>query len=58
MCSIGTPQRFRDSFIENNLITAKFDAPKSLIRNRELIIQKIDKGNRKFLFNRTSYYLK
>ena len=31
-------------FMENNLPEDELDAPKSLIRNKELIIQKADKG--------------
>ena len=32
-------------FMENNLPKAKFNALKSLIRNKELIVQKADKDN-------------
>ena len=31
--------------MENNLAKAEFDALKSLIRNKKLIIQKADQGN-------------
>ena len=42
-------------FEENNLSKAEFDAPKSLIRNQELIIQKAAKGNTVVLLNRKDY---
>ena len=38
--------------MENNLPKADFDALKSLIRNKEMIIQKTDKGNTVVLLNR------
>ena len=41
--------------MENNLPKAKFDALKSLIKNKELIIQKAEKGNAVVLLNRKSY---
>ena len=42
-------------FMENNLNKAEFDTLKSLIRNKELIIQKTDKGNNVVLLNRKDY---
>ena len=39
-------------FMENDLPKAEFDALKSLMRNKELIIQKADKGNIAVLLNR------
>ena len=39
-------------FMENNLPKAEFHALKSLIRNKELIIQKADKGNTVVRLNR------
>ena len=44
--------------MENNLPKAEFDALKSLIRNKELIIQKSDKGNTVVLLNREGYISK
>ena len=38
--------------MEYNLPKAEFDALKSLIRNKELIIQKADKGNTVVLLNK------
>ena len=38
--------------MENNLPKADFDALKSLIRNKEMIIQKTDKDNTVVLLNR------
>ena len=45
-------------FMEKNLPKAEFDALKSLIRNKELIIQKADKGNTVVLLNRKDYISK
>ena len=45
-------------FMENNLSKAGFDALKSLIRNKELIIQKADKDNTVVLLNRKDYISK
>ena len=45
-------------FMENNLNKAEFDTLKSLIRNKELIIQKTDKGNNVVLLNRKDYISK
>ena len=45
-------------FREKNLPQAEFDALKSLIRNKELIIQKADKGNTVVLLNRKDYISK
>ena len=39
-------------FMENDLPKAEFDALKSLMRNKELIIQKAGKGNIVVLLNR------
>ena len=57
--------RLRDSayketskFMEKNLPKAEFDALKSLIRNKELIIQKADKGNTVVFLNRKDYISK
>ena len=44
--------------MENNLPEAEFDALKSLIRNKELIIQKADKANTVVLVNRKNYISK
>ena len=44
--------------MENNLPKAEFDALKSLIRNKELIIQKAEKGNTVVLLNRKDYIFK
>ena len=44
--------------MEKNLPKAEFDALKSLIRNKELIIQKADKGNTLVLLNRKDYISK
>ena len=41
--------------MENNLPKAEFDALKSLIRNKELIIQIAEKGNTVALLNRKNY---
>ena len=41
--------------MENNLPKAEFDSLKFLIRNKELIIQKADKGNTVVLLNRKDY---
>ena len=41
--------------MENNLPKAKFDALKSLVKNKELIIQKAEKGNAVVLLNRKNY---
>ena len=38
--------------MKKNLLKAEFDALKSLIRNKELIIQKANKGNIEVLLNR------
>ena len=45
-------------FMENNLPKAEFHALQSLIRNKELIIQKVDKGNKVVLLNRKDYISK
>ena len=45
-------------FMEKNLPKAEFDALKSLIRNKELIIQKADKGNTVVILNRKDYISK
>ena len=45
-------------FMENNLPKAEFDALKSLFKNKELIIQKVDKGNTVVLLNRKDYISK
>ena len=45
-------------FIGSNLPKAEFDGLKSLIRNKELIIQKADKGNTVILLNRKDYISK
>ena len=45
-------------FMENNLPKAEFDALKSLIRNKELIMQKADEGNTAVLLNRKDYISK
>ena len=45
-------------FMKKNLPKAEFDALKSLIRNKELIIQKADKGNTVVLLNRKDYISK
>ena len=42
-------------FMENNLPKAEFHALKSLIRNKELILQKADIGNTVVLLNRKDY---
>ena len=39
-------------YMKKNLLKAEFDALKSLIRNKELIIQKANKGNIEVLLNR------
>ena len=44
--------------MKNNLPKAEFDALKSLIRNKELIIQKANKGNTVVLLNRKDYISK
>ena len=44
--------------MENNLPKAEFDVLKSLIRNKELIIQKADKDNTVVLLNRKDYICK
>ena len=44
--------------MENNLPKAEFDALKSLIRNKELIILKADKDNTVVLLNRKDYISK
>ena len=49
---------FTSKFMEKNLPKAEFDALKSLIRNKELIIQKADKGNTVVLLNRKDYISK
>ena len=41
--------------MENNLPKAEFDALKFLIRNKELIIQKADKGNIVVILNGIIY---
>ena len=41
--------------MENNLPKAKFNALKSFIKNKELIIQKAEKGNAVVLLNRKNY---
>ena len=38
--------------MKKNLLKAEFDALKSLIRNKELIIQTANKGNIEVLLNR------
>ena len=45
-------------FTKNNLTKAEFVALKFLIRNKELIIQKADKGNTVVLLNRKDYISK
>ena len=45
-------------FVENNLRKAEFDTLKSLIRNKELTIQKADMGNTVVLLNRKDYISK
>ena len=45
-------------FVENNLRKAEFDTLKSLMRNKELIIQKADMGNTVALLNRKDYISK
>ena len=45
-------------FVEHNLPKAEFDAFDSLIRNKELIIQKGDKDNPVVLVNRRDYICK
>ena len=44
--------------MENNLPKAAFDALKSLIRNKEMTIQKADEGNTVVLLDRKDYILK
>ena len=44
--------------MENNLPKAELDALKSLIRNKEMIIQKADKGNTAILLGRKDYISK
>ena len=44
--------------MENNLPKAEFDALKSLIRNKEMIIQKADEGNTAILLGRKDYISK
>ena len=44
--------------MENNLPKVELDALKSLIRNKELIIQKDEKDNTVVLFNRNDYISK
>ena len=44
--------------MENNLLKAEFDTLKSLIRNKELIIQKADKDNTVVFLNRKDYISK
>ena len=44
--------------MKNNLPKTEFDALKSLIRNKELIIQKANKGNTVVLLNRKDYISK
>ena len=41
-----------NKFMGNNLPKAEFEALKSLIRDKELIVQKTDKGNTVVLLNR------
>ena len=45
-------------FVENNLRKAEFDTFKSLMRNKELTIQKADMGNTVVLLNRKDYISK
>ena len=45
-------------FMENNLPKDELDAIKSLIRNKELIIQRAHKGNTAVLLNRKDYISK
>ena len=45
-------------FVENNLRKAEFDTLKSLMRNKELTIQKADMGNTVVLLNRKDYISK
>ena len=45
-------------FVENNLRKAEFDTLKSLMRNKELTIQKTDMGNTVVLLNRKDYISK
>ena len=44
--------------MENNLPKAELDALKSLIRNKEMIIQKADEGNTAILLGRKDYISK
>ena len=44
--------------MENDLPKADFDALKSLIRNKELIIQKTDRDNTVVLLNKKDYISK
>ena len=44
--------------MENNLPKAELDALKSLIRNKEMIIQKVDEGNTAILLGRKDYISK
>ena len=44
--------------VENNLRKAEFDTLKSLMRNKELTIQKADMGNTVVLLNRKDYISK
>ena len=44
--------------MENNLLKTESDALKSIIGNKELIIQKADKGNTVVLLNRKGYISK
>ena len=44
--------------MENNLPKAPFDYLRSLIRNKEMIVQKVDKGNTVVLLNRKDYISK
>ena len=44
--------------MENNLPKAQFDYLRSLIRNKEMIVQKVDKGNTVVLLNRKDYISK
>ena len=44
--------------MENNLPKVELDALKSLIRNKEMIIQKADEGNTAILLGRKDYISK
>ena len=56
--SVFSSYRETSKFMENNLNKAEFDTLKSLIRNKEQIIQKTDKRNNVVLLNRKDYISK